>query len=146
MSGQGFKVRGICLQFVLSTQTFKVKTVICAPRHITMRRPLMTCTVKQVTPASGSGTKNEAVSGKMKRAWASLFTQNSHCSETIFSTPVIGITAVDAERSNVLVGGAEKDPVGRIVPIGGGVATGKLQLDIINANAQNKSVRELFIP
>jgi hypothetical protein len=86
----------------------------------------------------------------MKTACASSLRQNSHCSETTFSTPVTGIAAVDAERSSVLVANAEFDgaPVGKIVPTAGGVATGKLQLEVntIN-NAPSKTARETtFIP
>jgi hypothetical protein len=72
---QGCKATGNSRQFELSEQIFKLKDIDCGPRQITMRLPLTTSAVRQVTVADCS-TSKEAEAGKISMACVSSPTQN----------------------------------------------------------------------
>jgi len=149
LMGQLPRVTGYWEQFELLKQTFKVKGVCWAPRQKRMRLPSVTWAVIQFTPITGLDTRNVAVSGRIRTACGSLFTQNWHWSVTS-SIPVTGIKAVEAALLAVLEETVETPcPGGTFVSTGGGVKDGKLQDEHnkTNTNAPIKNLRENnFIP
>ena len=73
--GQGCRATGNNKQLEASEQIFKLKLVDCAPLQTSIRLPFTTSAVRQETGELDSTSKS-AASGKIKTAWAKLFTQN----------------------------------------------------------------------